>query len=236
MIVHDVEQGTPEWHRARAGVITASRFAMLRERMKTGANKGDWKQDARKYAMRLAIERITGWPLDVDEYQPWQGERGHRLEVEARETLSLILGADIEQVGFVTTDCGRFGCSPDGLIGSGGGAEFKAFLDPTKIMAMWLEDDFSEVRDQVQGCMWICERDWWAVFPYHPGLNPKLHREHADQGYIDALMADLTAFDALVESYRIRLADDGTRAPEETAASQSEDDESVVGIFEGGSA
>ena len=33
MILHTAPQGSPEWHAARAGVITASMFATCREKL-----------------------------------------------------------------------------------------------------------------------------------------------------------------------------------------------------------
>jgi hypothetical protein len=53
-------------------------------------------------------------------------EQGELIEAEARAWLSLQLDKDIEEVGFITTDDGRAGCSPDGIIGGDTGLELKA--------------------------------------------------------------------------------------------------------------
>ena len=78
MILHTAPQGSPEWHAARAGVITASMFKVARGKLKTGKNAGGFKEDAKDYAFRLAIERISGKPLD-EGFETWQMKRGHEL-------------------------------------------------------------------------------------------------------------------------------------------------------------
>ena len=66
MIVYRAPQGSPEWHAARAGCITASNFNLIRSanRLKSGPNKDDYGDKAKAYAFRLAIERISKMPLD----------------------------------------------------------------------------------------------------------------------------------------------------------------------------
>ena len=83
MIIVECEQGSPEWHQARAGCITASMFKVARKRLKSGANKGEFTEEAKNYAFRLAVERISGTPLD-EGFQTWQMKRGHELEPEAQ--------------------------------------------------------------------------------------------------------------------------------------------------------
>ena len=55
MIIHTAPQGSPEWHQARAGVITGSMFATARQRLKSGPNKGGFTAAALDYAFRLAV-------------------------------------------------------------------------------------------------------------------------------------------------------------------------------------
>ncbi|MFL3932299.1 hypothetical protein LER98_32380, partial [Pseudomonas aeruginosa] len=62
MIIITCDQGSPEWHQARAGCITASMFGDARARLKSGANKGQPTSTALDYAFKLAVERISGQP------------------------------------------------------------------------------------------------------------------------------------------------------------------------------
>ena len=64
MIIVNCAQGSEEWHQERAGVITASMFGDARAKLKSGPNKGEPTAKAQDYAFRLAVERISGKPLD----------------------------------------------------------------------------------------------------------------------------------------------------------------------------
>lgn len=203
MQIFQCEQGTAEWFEARAGVITASMFKEVRKRLASGVNKGGYTKTARQYAFRLAFERITGLPLD-DTYTTKYMERGTRLEEQARLVHEVRISDLIQEIGFVKTDCGRFGGSPDGLISTNGGSEYKCFISPETLEPILLEGDLSEVMDQIQGNMWITGRHWWHFGLYLPqltgvGRELTLIRVERDDNYIEALKADLIAFDTLVE-------------------------------------
>lgn len=202
MLIHRTPQGSPEWHAARAGVITASMFKTAREKLKTGANKGQPSSAARDYAFKLAVERISGKPLD-EGFETWQMRRGHELEPEARRAHELHASVEVEQIGFITTDDRLFGASADGLIGSDGGAEYKCLVSPERLRDTILLNDISDFTDQVQGGMWITGREWWDFCVFCPALAP-IGRElcrwrvYRDDDYIDAMVDDLIAFERLV--------------------------------------
>lgn len=224
MNVYEVEQGSEEWHRARAGAIPASKAKIIRERLKSGPNKGDYSAEAHDYAFRLAIERISGQPLDDDEYAPWQGARGQRLEPEAKQEHEIATGLIVRSVGFVTTEDGRFGASADGFIGDDMGAEYKCFIAPSKLRKILMNDDTAEVVAQCQMGMAITGRKRWHFGLYCPalrvvGMQFTLHTIDRDDEYIDALWADLLEFDKLVESYRERLMTKAITAEFDAAAS-----------------
>ncbi|HEJ2185283.1 TPA: lambda exonuclease family protein [Pseudomonas aeruginosa] len=209
MIIITCDQGSPEWHQARAGRITASMFGDARARLKSGANKGQPTSAALDYAFKLAVERISGQPLDGG-FETWQMKRGHELEPEARMEHEIQTGLIIQRAGFVTTDDGCFGASADGLIGEDGGSEYKCFLAPEKLRAFHIDNDASGIMDQVQGCMWITGRKFWHVGMYCPALEPVGRqlwwREFKrDDDYIEALEEDLWQFKLLVDEYEAKL-------------------------------
>ncbi|MBA3622913.1 MAG: YqaJ viral recombinase family protein [Methylibium sp.] len=209
MIVHRVAQGSPEWLACRAGVITASNFKLARARLKTGPNKGDFTEAAKDYAFRVAVERISGQPLD-EGFETWSMRRGHELEPEARRAHEAANGVLVEEVGFVTTEDGRFGASADGFIDDDGGAEYKCFVSPEKLRGILLTGDVSDVIDQCDGGMWITGRAWWDFCLYCPALEPvgralSVHRILRDENRIEALEADLVAFMRLVDQYEAAL-------------------------------
>lgn len=244
MIVYECAQGSPAWHAARAGVITASMFGVARERIGglderqqkyvdalrsgvaepaarelagyknaptseavkralRGERVGEFSGAARDYAFRLAIERISGKPLD-EGFETWQMRRGHELEPEAREAHEIEAGVVVQRCGFVTTDDRAFGCSADGLIGEHGGSEYKCLVAPDRLRSVLVDGDLTEFADQVQGCMWIMGRRFWHFALYCPPLKSigrdLWWREWArDDNYIEAMEPELLEFKALVD-------------------------------------
>jgi hypothetical protein len=202
-ITIECAQGSDEWKAARCGAITASMFAKCRKRLKTGPNRGDFTTAAKDYAFRLAIERISGAPLD-EGYQTWAMERGQEMEPEARLEHEMQAGVMVRRAGFVLTDDRAFGCSADGFIDSDGGSEYKCFVSPERLRSILIDGDTSELDDQVQGCMWITGRKWWHIALYCPALRPiDKHlwwREvQRDENYIESMEADLMEFKRLVD-------------------------------------
>jgi len=213
MIVHSAPQGSPEWHAARAGCITGSMFATARGKLKGGPNKGDYTTAAKDYAFRLAIERISGQPLD-EGFETWAMKRGHELEPAARAEHEVAIGVLVQPVGFVTTDDGKFGASADGFIGTDGGAEYKCLVDPGRIRNVILSDDISEFMDQIQGGMWITGRKWWQFALFCPalekvGLQLYTKRVERDDNYINEMELDLLEFERVVSKYEQTLRDRG---------------------------
>lgn len=205
MIVHDMTQGSEEWHRARAGVITASMMKTARTRLKNG----EWAAVAKDYAVKTAVERISGYPMD-EGFETFAMRRGRELEPEARDHLSLHIGKDIAECGFVTTDCGKFGASADGLIGDDEGVEIKCVISPERIRSTLLDNDVSAYMDQFQAGLWITGRSVWHLGIYTPiltGVNRALTvwTVPRDDDYIAALINDLYRFEELVSQYQTKL-------------------------------
>ena len=174
-----------------------------------GERVGEWSEAAKDYAFRLAVERISGEPLDGG-YETWAMRRGHELEPEARQEHESQTGVLVQTAGFVATEDGAFGASADGFVEPDAGCEYKCFIAPEKLRAFWFDNDASVVMDQVQGGMWITGRKRWHIGMYCPALASAgkqlwLHTYQRDDDYIEALEADLVEFKALVDEYESRL-------------------------------
>jgi len=112
-------QGSPEWFQLRRGIPTGSEFG----RIVTPA-KGEIAKGGDTYAAELVAESI-GWYKSEFKGSP-DTERGNRLEKEALRWLRMHHGIATRQVGFLLSDCGRYGCSPDAIAEDGCPVEVKA--------------------------------------------------------------------------------------------------------------
>lgn len=201
--------GTPEKAAAEAAGYKALPRSDVITRALNGEKVGDWSDAAKDYAFRLAIERISGAPLD-EGFETWQMRRGHDLEPSARMEHEALTGLFVQRAGFVTTDDGVFGASADGLIGEDGGSEYKCFIAPDKLRPILLENDITDVREQTQGCMWLCGRKWWHVGLYCPALASvekqfTMIEVQRDDEFIEAMERDLWDFSRFVTQYEKML-------------------------------
>lgn len=190
--VHDMPQGTPEWFAVRRGLPTASCFATI---MAKGRSGGDSKT-RQTYLYKLAGERLTGDPMDS--FSNHHMERGHEMEPQARQLYAFMHDAEPQQVGFITN--GPKGCSPDSLVGNDGMLEIKTKL-PHLMLAVHESGGFpSEHRAQCQGQLWVAEREWVDLVCYWPKLPPFIVREHRDEAFISQLSAAVDQFNDELET------------------------------------
>jgi hypothetical protein len=207
MIIVECRQGTAEWLQARAGAITASRYADAISKLTraSGDKKaGDWSGVSDRYAADIAIERISETPYG-EPPKTWLLERGHELEDRARIAYEVRTGFLVEETGVVLTDDRKFGYSTDGMP-EDGLIEIKCPIDSIKIATMWKTGDVSEYIHQMQGGMWITGRKWCDFIMYVPdlaavGKDLYVKRIHRDEKFIDAMVEELLAFDERVQDF-----------------------------------
>jgi len=161
------EQGSEAWFKARAGVITASKFADAVSTLKNGSPS----QASKDYAYRVAVERIYGETTE-DTFVTWEMRRGTELEPYARIAYEARTGNLAQESGVVLTDDGLFGYSTDGLVDDDGLIEIKCPNSARKLVEMWETGDLSEYEHQIQGGMWITGRKWCDFIMYAPQLEP----------------------------------------------------------------
>lgn len=185
MKIIDCEQNSPEWYKARLGIPTASAFS------KIIASTGKASTQAGDYMNTLLAEWMAGEPLESWEGNQWT-ERGHELEQDARSFYEMRNNVDVKQVGFVTNDIA--GCSPDGLVGEDGGTEFKCPSPGIHVKYLLAGKLPSAYIPQVQGSLWVTERDWFDFVSYHPVLDSMIIRVNRDGKYISLLSEAITKF------------------------------------------
>ncbi|NTF54863.1 YqaJ viral recombinase family protein [Agrobacterium rhizogenes] len=184
----DCDQNSPEWTTARLGIPTASKFA-------TVMAKGEGKVRS-EYMRKLAGEILTEEP--AESFTSAHTERGHDMEEIARREYAFITGNEPQLVGFIRN--GNKGASPDSLIGTNGGLEIKTALPHIQIDRLERDRMPPEHKAQVQGNLWVSEREWWDFVSYWPKLPVLTVRVPRDEEYIKTMSDEVDRFnDELAE-------------------------------------
>jgi hypothetical protein len=189
----DCEQGSPDWFHCRLGIPTASEF-------KSVLAKGEGKT-RRTYMMKLIGERMTGEP--AENYTNGHIERGKAMEDEARKAYSIIHNADTIRVGFIRN--GDVGCSPDSLLDTNGILEIKTKLPHLQLEVIFADKLPPENQPQVQGQLWVTEREYVDFVSYWPKLPLFVKRVYRDEAYIKTLAAEVTRFCDELDTYHHQL-------------------------------
>ncbi len=130
MTILDIEQGSPEWHLARCGMVTGSKAAdvmyfLKQTKAEEVAGTKRESADRFKYRIQVVTEILTGLPV-WDGFLSPEMQWGTANEPFARAAYEMEEDATVDTVGMVLHDrIPRMGGSPDGLIGTDGGIEIK---------------------------------------------------------------------------------------------------------------
>ena len=198
MIHHAIEQRSQEWFLMRLGKPTASEFH------KIVTPKGELSKQASGYMCSLLAELMLGKPLDTPQTEYML--RGTELEDGAIAAYEMVTGCETDRGGFVTTDDGMIGCSPDRLCGKDGILEMKVPAPNTHVSYLLSSEDFrQEKRCQIQGELYVCEREWVDLVSYHPEMPPVIVRCKRDDAYIKTLSTALSEFVDTLLAARVKL-------------------------------
>lgn len=158
MRFHDVEQNTDEWMDLRMGKATASNFGTLM------ANEGKgFGEPAKRYALKIALERLTGL-RDESGFSNEHTERGHEQEPVARMLYEDTYFVEVDNGGFF--DCGEYGDSPDGLVGTGGGIEIKSVIPAVHYATLTRGSFDPAYKWQLVGHLDCTGREWFDFVSY----------------------------------------------------------------------
>ncbi len=201
-ILHELEQGTPEWLAARSGIPTASEAACLL--VKGKVVKGvkpphGFGTGALTYARQVAGEVMLGGPLPS--YQSKAMELGSEYEATLRDEYAFLAGTDVTEVGMVQVlKEGRViaGYSPDGFVGEDGLQEIKT-RSPEKLIALLLGGPIPQ-DEYVQGQfgLWAAERKWIDHVAGYPGMPTHIRRIQRDEEMISDIEDAVQRFDHYV--------------------------------------
>jgi putative phage-type endonuclease len=185
-------QGTPEWHLARLGKVTASRVADVVARTKNG-----YGASRANYMTELIAERLTGTP--APDYVSAAMQWGLDREPEARIAYELFYGYEVAPVGFIDhPSIAMCGASPDGLIGDDGLVEFKCPNTATHIDALLGATIEKKYLLQMQWQMACTGRRWCDYVSYDPRLPTEMQllvqRVVRDDKLIEELSGEIVGF------------------------------------------
>lgn len=173
MIIHTMEQRTPEWYAVRFGKITGSDFFKFLGTAKTIEDK----------IFEKAAEQITKQPA-TEGFVSIDTERGKTLEDEAIFLYSAKTDNNVTQVGFVERNAFS-GCSPDGLVGGDGMIEVKCPRPAGHLKTVIKGYIKPEYVTQIQYNLFICERQWCDFVSYCQAFGePHVIRVYRDEDYI----------------------------------------------------
>jgi len=211
-------QGSPEWHAARAKIITASKVSAL---ITAGWKIAD-NATSRGLVNEVAMARATG--LSPDDFQtPWMA-RGTELEPIARQYYE-------DNFGLVQ-ECGLFvaellpgiicGASPDGLVGEDGLLEIKTRKPDLQFATIMADEVPAEYVAQIQFQLLVTGRRWVDFVSFCDGLPLYVRRvfpdaekqailtaavEAAEKAIAERVAAYLKAAAGLVATVRIPRAE-----------------------------
>ena len=191
----ELDQGSSDWHDARAGIVTASAMRSL----VTGSGQVANNDTSRGLIRTLAAERIMGKP--ADSFSSRMMDRGTALEPFARDLYSEHY-APVEEVGFIRLDTDEYslGYSPDGVIGHDGLIEIKS-PGPKEHLRTILDDDVPSVyKWQVQVGLLVTGRSWLDFISYCPGADLYVKRVRPDKEAFGTIHMAVSAAEAAITS------------------------------------
>ncbi len=194
----NLKQGSTEWHKARLGRATSSKFADI---LKTGRSKSvEWGDTAMKYMYQLAAERFTGtWEEIHGKPLEW-GTDMEPLAIKAYEEKEW---ANVSPVGFIQLG-DLIGSSTDGLVGVNGMIEVKSPYCSKNHIDYLINGAPKQYIPQIQGGLWVADREWCDFISFDPRFIKKsyrlsVHRYYRDEDYIKNLESRVLRFIEILE-------------------------------------
>lgn len=195
----DCNQNTDEWLDSRSGKVTGSAIGKIM------ANFGKaFGEPAKKLAINLAVERITGNRIEGNNFTNAHMDRGHEEEPIARQRYEELFFVEVLNGGFY--DNGKTGCSPDGRVGDNGLIEIKAVI-PTTHYATIKRGGYDpsykwqyifNIRES--GADWLDFISYCSSFPRHKNLYVYRIQKESVSKELEQIDARLIEFEKMVDT------------------------------------
>jgi YqaJ-like viral recombinase domain len=167
MKVIDCVQGSEIWWDHHRGIATASSFDKI-----ITPKKGTMSAQADDLICELIAQIATKGSIMPVGYVSPAMLNGIQMEPEARNWYEMQYDMDVKQVGICLSDDGRFGASPDALIGVGNEGCLELKCPMMKTQVRYLLDGVlpDEYKVQVHGELLVTGCKWADFVSYCPGL------------------------------------------------------------------
>ncbi len=196
MKIHDCKQGELAWAKLHFGIPTASGLDNLLT-PEFELRKGELPKT---YVYKKVAEKLQGRPLIDLSASSFAMDQGIIVEEEARPWFALEYDAKIRQVGFITSDDGLCGCSPDGIIESDTygeiGLEIKCPAAHTHCKYLCMGVLPKEYVAQVYGSMFVTGFKKWIFVSYRRGFPALVLEIHRDEKAMSMIRAAINQFHA----------------------------------------
>ena len=200
MIVHEMEQRTPEWFAVKANIASASMFDQILTPKKRDPSKSRFG-----YMNQLLANWLTGGTEEVS-FISEHMQHGIDTEDEAVAWYEMNV-AEVRRVGFCVRDDRLGGCSPDALVvGQEKGLEIKCPKASVHMQYLLGQTLPTAYIMQVQGSMWVTGYPRWDFLSYHPDFNDQLLiTVERDEQYMAALQLVMLGFNNEMQDRRDSL-------------------------------
>jgi len=187
IIIDSYPQRSKPWFAAILGNIGASKA----DKIITAS--GAPSKQAEELKFQLASELISG--IHEETYQSKHMKRGLELEDDAIALFEMVYNIEARRVALVYKDeHKRFHCSPDSLIGENAGLEAKCLMGKNHIKYLLANKLPTEFFVQIQMSLYTCEREFWFLILYCPGISPLIIKVYRNEPFIKKLSQALAQF------------------------------------------
>lgn len=224
MKIHTFPQRSKKWHQFKIGLISASRADQIIT--PDGKKSRQWT----KYKYRLAYERLVRQSAERDLSHFKAVREGIEREPDARREFSVLTGLPVEEIGIMTTDDERIGCSPDAVI-----VDRKELVEikcpEGATLIGYLDDEtlfLDSYRPQIQMQLWVSGWERAHFYAYHPNTPGFYRVVRPDKAYMAQLGAYLMEFVSDLDQTIERVKQYGPFFPMEALLAEDEEAEEAA--------
>lgn len=192
-IITGIDQGTEEWHALRLGIITMSNVQCL---LVDGKSSHGLGAGAMTYMSELIGEQFTEMPADF--FSSKATERGHEDEPVALQLYETQNNVKTDSATIILNH--GVGYSPDGLVSDSGLVEIKSKAPKFQVDILESQQVPKEHLGQIQGGLWVSEREWLDFIAYCRGMPLFIKRVHRDEKVIQKIAERVKVFQDVMQN------------------------------------